>query len=233
MHRLFYMMKRSRKLISANKGETIMSNTVMTIARQYGSGGRTVGKMLAKRLDIPCYDREIISLASEESGIHPTLFQDEKKRHGSLRAFLTGGFKNASPLSPESAGFTKDDNLFRYQAKIIRQLAEESSCVIIGRCADHILADVPGVVRVFVHAPEDFCLQEAMKVNSLSVSEVQKLIAQTDEYRAHYYKYYTGQEWKNAQNYDLSLDSSRLGFDGTVEAILSYIEVRKKFDKTM
>ena len=71
MHRLFYMMKRSRKLISANKGETIMSNTVITIARQYGSGGRTVGKMLAKRLDIPCYDREIISLASEESGIHP------------------------------------------------------------------------------------------------------------------------------------------------------------------
>ena len=119
MHRLFYMMKRSRKLISANKGETIMSNTVITIARQYGSGGRTVGKMLAKRLDIPCYDREIISLASEESGIHPTLFQDEKKKHGSLRAFLTGGFKNASPLSPESAGFTKDDNLFRYQAKII------------------------------------------------------------------------------------------------------------------
>ena len=210
-----------------------MSNTVITIARQYGSGGRTVGKMLAKRLDIPCYDREIISLASEESGIHPTLFQDEKKKHGSLRAFLTGGFKNASPLSPESAGFTKDDNLFRYQAKIIRQLAEESSCVIIGRCADHILADVPGVVRVFVHAPEDFCLQEAMKVNSLSVSDVQKLIAQTDEYRAHYYKYYTGQEWKNAQNYDLSLDSSRLGFDGTVEAILAYIEVRKKFDKTM
>ena len=89
MHRHFYMMKRSRKLISANKGETIMSNTVITIARQYGSGGRTVGKMLAKRLDIPCYDREIISLASEESGIHPTLFQDEKKKHGSLRAFLT------------------------------------------------------------------------------------------------------------------------------------------------
>lgn len=107
MHRLFYMMKRSRKPISANKGETIMSNTVITIARQYGSGGRTVGKMLAKRLDIPCYDREIISLASEESGIHPTLFQDEKKKHGSLRAFLTGGFKNASPLSPESARFYK------------------------------------------------------------------------------------------------------------------------------
>ena len=210
-----------------------MSNTVITIARQYGSGGRTVGKMLAKRLDIPCYDREIISLASEESGIHPTLFQDEKKKARLSACVPYRRLQKCLPLSPESAGFTKDDNLFRYQAKIIRQLAEESSCVIIGRCADHILADVPGVVRVFVHAPENFCLQEAMKVNSLSVSDVQKLIAQTDEYRAHYYKYYTGQEWKNAQNYDLSLDSSRLGFDGTVEAILSYIEVRKKFDKTM
>lgn len=117
MHRHFYMMKRSRKLISANKGETIMSNTVITIARQYGSGGRTVGKMLAKRLDIPCYDREIISLASEESGIHPTLFQDEKKKHGSLRAFLTGGFKNASPLSPESAGFTRMTTFFAIRQK--------------------------------------------------------------------------------------------------------------------
>ncbi len=211
-----------------------MSNTVITIARQYGSGGRTVGKMLAKRLDIPCYDREIISLASEESGIHPTLFQDEKKKkHGSLRAFLTGGFKNASRFPRKAQVLQRMTTFFAIRQKIIRQLAEESSCVIIGRCADHILADVPGVVRVFVHAPENFCLQEAMKVNSLSVSDVQKLIAQTDEYRAHYYKYYTGQEWKNAQNYDLSLDSSRLGFDGTVEAILSYIEVRKKFDKTM
>lgn len=210
-----------------------MAKTVITIARQYGSGGKTVGKMLAKRLDIPCYGREIIELAAEDSGINPTLFQDEKKKHHGLRSFLSRGFKSSMPLSPESAGFTKDDNLFRYQAKIIRQLAEEGSCVIIGRCADHILADMPGVVRVFVHAPADFCLQEAMKVNSLPEAEVEKLIAQTDDYRAHYYKYYTGQEWKNARNYDLSLDSSKLGFDGTVEAILSYIEVRKRFDEGM
>ena len=107
-----------------------MSKTVITIARQYGSGGKTVGKMLAKRLGIPCYGREIIELAAEDSGIHPSLFQDEKKlRHG-LRSFLSGGFKSSTPLSPESAGFTKDDNLFRYQAKIIRQLAEEGSCVL-------------------------------------------------------------------------------------------------------
>ncbi|MDO4292429.1 MAG: cytidylate kinase-like family protein [Eubacteriales bacterium] len=206
-----------------------MSNLVITIARQYGSGGRTVGRMLAKRLNIPCYGREIIELAAEDSGINPVLFTDEKKHRG-LRALLSGGFKGSQPLSPESAGFTKDDNLFRYQAKIIRQLAQEGSCVIIGRCADHVLSDLPGIVRVFVHATPAFCLQEAMKVNSLPQNEVEKLIAQTDDYRARYYKYYTGQEWKDAQNYDLSLDSSRLGFEGTVEAILAYLEVRKKFD---
>lgn len=209
-----------------------MEKVIITIARQYGSGGRTVGKMLAQRLNIPYYDREIIELASEDSGVNPTLFQDEKKQSGLLSTLL-GGYHGDRILTPESAGFTKDDNLFNYQAKIIRRLAAEGSCVLIGRCADHVLRDMPGVVRVFVHAPADFCLQEAMKVNSMSEAEVVKLIHKTDDYRARYYKYYTGQEWKNARNYDLSLDSSRLGFEGTVEAILSYIEVRKKFDAQM
>ena len=99
-----------------------MSNTVITIARQYGSGGRTVGKMLAKRLDIPCYDREIISLASEESGIHPTLFQDEKKKHGSLRAFLTGGFK-MPPRFPRKAQVLQRMTIFF----AIRQKSSASS----------------------------------------------------------------------------------------------------------
>ena len=101
-----------------------MSNVIITIARQYGSGGKTVGKMLAKELDIPYYDREIIAMAAEESGVNPTLFQDEFKHHG-LRALLSGGYKGGRLLSPESAGFTSDDNLFNYQAKIIRSLAEE------------------------------------------------------------------------------------------------------------
>lgn len=206
-----------------------MSNIIITIARQYGSGGRTVGKMLAEQLNIPYYDREIISMAAEDSGINARLFQDEFKQY-SFKSLLQGGYRGSKLLSPESAGFTRDDNLFNYQAKIIRRLAEEGDCIIIGRCADRILADLPGVVRVFVHAPEDFCLKEAMKVNSLPEPEVKKLIAKTDEYRARYYKYYTGQEWKNALNYDLSLDSSKLGFDGTAAAIIAYVDVRKKFD---
>lgn len=206
-----------------------MEKTIITIARQYGSGGRTVGKMLAERLGIPYYDREIITLASEDSGVNATLFQDERRRVD-LRGLLKGYQGNAI-VSPESAGFTRDDNLFNYQAKIIRRLAEQGSCVIIGRCADHILRDMPELTRVFVFAPDDFCLREAMKVSSLSEREVLRLIAKTDDYRARYYKYYTGQEWKDARNYDLSLNSARLGFDGTVEAILAYLDVRKKFGK--
>ena len=201
---------------------------IITIARQYGSGGRTVGKMLAKRLEIPYYDRDIIRMASEDSGVNATLFQDEKKFHN-LRSLLSGGYHGGALLSPESPDFTRDDNLFNYQAKIIRELAQEGSCVIIGRCADNILKEEPHAVRVFVHAPASFCLQEAMKVNSLPQREVEKKIAQTDEYRAKFYHYYTGKDWNDARNYDLSLDSSRLGFDGTVEAILAYIEVRRKF----
>ena len=205
-----------------------MEKTIITIARQYGSGGRTVGKMLAERLDIPYYDREIITMASEDSGVNATLFQDEKKRID-LRALFKGGYQGDQIVSPESAGFTRDDNLFNYQAKIIRRLAEQGSCVIIGRCADHILRTVPGVTRVFVYAPDDFCLREAMKVNSLSEREVIRLIAKTDDYRARYYKYYTGKEWKDARNYDLSLNSAKLGFDGTAEAILAYCELCGKF----
>ena len=208
-----------------------MEKIIITIARQYGSGGRTVGKMLAERLQIPYYDREIISMASEDSGINAALFQDEKKVH-SLRALLTGGYHSNKLLFPESAGFTKDDNLFTYQAKIIRQLAEEGSCVLIGRCADHVLKEMPGMVRVFVHAPADFCLREAMKVNSQPENEVVKLIAETDTTELVIIS--TIPEKNGSMPWIMiSLDSSRLGFDGTVEAILAYIEVRKKSDPQM
>ncbi len=212
-----------------------MANTVITIARQYGSGGRTVGKMLAEQLGIPYYDREIIVRASEMSGINPRAFTDEKLKKSPLRALLknaggNGGYDHHNVLSPESAGFAKEDNLYAIQADIIRQLSEESDCVIIGRCADHILASKPGVVSVFVHATPAFCLQEAMKVNSMSERDVMRLIEKTDDYRGKYYKYYTGKNWYDARNYDLSLDSSKLGFDGTRDAIIEYIRGRKDCD---
>ena len=129
-------------------------------------------------------------------------------------------------LPPDSDDFLSTDNLFNYQAKVIRQLAEEESCVIIGRCADYILKDYDNVVRVFIHAPYDFCLEQAMRVNAKSESEMSKLMEKRDKYRGDYYKHYTGQSWYDARNYDLCLDSSKLGFDGCVEAIKAYMAVR-------
>lgn len=205
-----------------------MEKTIITIARQYGSGGKTIGKMLADQLHIPCYGREIISMASEDSGINEKLFADEKLKTAFFQRVFGGGYKGDIIVAPESAGFTKNDNLHNYQVKIIRQLAEQGSCVIIGRCADYILQNDPHVTRVFVHASADFCLREAMKVNSLPEAEVLRLIEKTDDYRAKFYKYYTGHEWMDARNYDLSLNSSKLGFAGTVDAILAYIEVKNK-----
>ena len=201
---------------------------IITIARQYGSGGKSVGKMLAKRLGIPCYDREIISMASEDSGINPVLFEDEKLK-SEFRAMLKGNYMGEEPLRPESAGFTKDDNLYNFQMKVIRKLAEQGPCVIIGRCADYVLRERKDLVRVFVHAPAEFCLHRAMETSSLPEDEVERVRQKTDEYRAKFYKYHTGQQWKDAHNSDLALNSAKLGGEGTVEAILAYLEVRSKY----
>lgn len=205
-----------------------MNPYIITIARQYGSGGRTVGKMLAERLGVHYYDREIIMRAAEESGVHPRVFEDEKLKRD-FWSRIRGDRSRAA--APESAGFTGDDNLFNFQAQTIRRIAQEGPCVIIGRCADYVLRDRADVARVFVFASDAFCLQQAMLVNSLPEHEVARLISKTDAYRAEFYKYHTGQEWKDARNYDLALNSEQLGFDGTVEAILAYLEVRQKFQK--
>lgn len=205
-----------------------MKPFIITIARQYGSGGKTVGKMLSERLGIPYYDRDIITMASEDSGVNAVLFSDERLKPD-LKRRLRAHFPGGDPVSPENAKFTKDDNLFRFQEKIIKQLADQGPCVLIGRCADHILRHRRDLIRVFVYAPDDFCLREAMRVNSLPEREVIRKTIEIDDYRAKYYKYYTGKVWKDARNYDLSLNSAVLGFEGTVEAILAYMEVRSRF----
>lgn len=204
-----------------------MRQFIITIARQYGSGGKTVGQMLAERLQIPCYDREIITMASEDSGVNERLFSDECLKPNFWR-YLKWQYRETVPVISETTRNIESDTLYGYQAKIIRRLAEQGPCVLIGRCADHILRDRTDVARVLVHAPADFCFQEAVKVNSLPESELRRKIAQTDEYRAKFYEYYTGQDWLDARNYDLALNSSVLGFTGTVDAILSYLDVRSR-----
>ncbi len=202
---------------------------VITIAREYGSGGRTIGEMLANKLGIHYYDKELIKLASEESGINEALFvkADEQVKSKGIFDKLTHNVYQGELISPKSDDFLSTQNLFNYQAKIIKELAEKESCVIVGRCADFVLKDYDNVLSVFIHAPHKYCMEQAaLKHGGLSTKEVEKLILKTDKQRAEYYKYYTGREWTDARNYDLCLDSSKLGFDRCVEEIISYMNVR-------
>ena len=202
-------------------------NMVITIAREYGSGGRTVGEMLSRDLGVHYYDRELMKLASDDSGINEAMFEkaDEKLKNTLLFRIARNAY-NGELIPPESDDFVSNNNLFNYQAKIIRELAKHESCVIIGRCSDYILRDYDNVLSVFIHAPVDFCLEQAAKKHSMPPRELEKYVARINKRRAEYYKYYTKRDWTNAKNYDLCLDSSKLGFERCVEEIKAYADVR-------
>lgn len=206
-----------------------MKPFIITIERQYGSGGKTVGKMLAKKLNIPFYNREIVTMASEESGINPVLFSDERLKPNFMERLKNRSKGDTAVQNDLRDRALADDALFEHQVKVIRRLADEGPCVIVGRCADYVLKGRKDVVRVFVHADDEFCLEQAMLVNSMSKSAVKKKITEVDEYHAKYYKYHTGKDWYDARNYDLSLNSGVLGFEGTMEEILKYMEARETY----
>ena len=200
---------------------------VITIARGYGSGGRTIGKMLSKELNIPFYDREILYMASDDSGINLGLFQkhDEEISKG---LFDSSTHKySGSLIPPEDSKFTSKENLFNYQAKIIKSLAEKESCIIVGRCADYILKDFPNCCNVFIYADLPYRIERIQKLYNMNADKAQSTIAKTDKKRASFYNYYTGKKWTSVENYDLCINSANLGVDGSVEMILSYLNKAK------
>lgn len=207
-------------------GGIVMDKFIVTIARGYGSGGRTIGKMLADKLGAHFYDKDLIRLASDASGINEALFgeMDEKTSSGVFKKpkVYKGGVK-----SPTESGFTSEENLFNYQAMVIKQLAAEGPCVIVGRCADYVLKDDPSAVRVFVYADEESCIKNVADVRGITDrKEAIKRIASIDKERAAYYKAHTGREWIDARNYDLCLNSGNLGFEKCVEIISDFIKIR-------
>jgi cytidylate kinase len=208
-----------------------MSNYVITIARGYGSGGRTIGKMLSEELGIHYYDRELLRLASDESGINEELFgkADEKIKESFLYKVMKKSY-SGEIITPDSDDFVSNDNLFHYQAKVIRQLAEEEdkSCIVVGRCADYILKDHKNVIRIFVHAPMEHCIDTLETMSNVPRKELQKKIENIDKHRAEYYEYYTGRKWDNAANYDLCINTSELTFQEAVNLIKEYIKLRIK-----
>lgn len=204
-----------------------MENLVITIARGYGSGGRTIGKMLAKELGIGYYDRELLRMASDESGINEQLFAkaDETVKNSLLYKIARKTYKGEL-IPPDSDDFISNDNLFNYQAKIIKELAKNESCVIVGRCADYILKDMDHVVKVFVYAPLEDCVDRLHEMYGETKKALEKKVISIDKKRSVYYNYYTGSDWNNAYNYDLCINTSKMSFEKGVTMIQSYIDLR-------
>ena len=202
-----------------------MNHVVITIARGYGSGGRVIGKMLAEALDIAFYDRNLLRLASDESGINEQLFvdADEKVKNTLLYKVAKKVYKGEL-IPPDRDDFISNENLFNYQAKIIKELAQRESCVIMGRCADYVLKDYDNVLRIYVHAPMEDCIKAVDKI--APVKNPRDYILMTDKRRGAYYHYFTGRDWQDADNYDLCLNSSHLGYEKCVEVIKAYLSIK-------
>lgn len=202
-----------------------MKNYVITIARGFGSGGKSIGLALGKRLGIPCYEDEILKMASEMSGINEALFfENNEKRNGILKRLKK--YPTTVAASPSQKNFVSNDNLFQIQAQIIRSLAENESCIIVGKCADYVLRDYDRVIRIYIDAPREACIQSIMTKMCVEREEAEKTIVKTDKYRADYYRYYTmGGEWTNPTNYDLFLNSDRVGRAKCIELIAMYAQL--------
>ena len=207
-----------------------MKKTVITIARSYGSGGRALGKLLAEQLGINCYDREILRMASEASGINEALFgqADERMKRSPLFGILKKNPYKGGVIPPENSDFVSDDNLFNYQAKVIKELAAQESCVIIGRCADYLLRDDPDVIKLYFCAPKKDCVARVMNQNGLSEKEAERRIEKIDKYRAEYYRYYTGRDWNDARNYNFCLDTTSMSYEKLVEVVTNFIQIYQK-----
>ena len=205
-----------------------MRNYVITIARGYGSGGHEIGVKLGEILGIPCYEKQILDMASEYSGINKDLFikADEKLSFGKITAALKG-MPRTTMVEPNCREFVSDENIFNIQAHIIRQLAENESCVIVGKCASYILRDMDNVVSVYVEAPRENCVASTIEKLGVSEAEANKIITKTDRTRALYYAYFcNGGNWMLPTNYDMTLNTARIGKQHCVDMIKDYVEYK-------
>ena len=187
-----------------------MKNRVVTISREFGSGGRTIGRKLAEELGIPCYDAELIQQLAQESGFSESYIRDAGE-------YAPGGY--LSLLSNRAFALTNEDVLWELQYKVITDLAEKGPCVIVGRCADYILRDTADCLKVFIHADMDFRAKRIVEVYGEREKSPEQRLRDKDKRRAAYHRFYTNMKWGHAQNYHICLDSGKLGID-TCVAIL-------------
>lgn len=198
--------------------------TLITIGRQFGSGGREVGFKLAQKLGIKCYDKEILSLAAKESGLCEQIFEthDEKPNNSFLYSLVMDTY-SMGYSSPGFIDMPINQKVFLAQFEAIKKLASEESCIIVGRCADYALEDNPNLVSVFVHAELNYRIDRIANKYSLSKDKAKDIIIKTDKSRASYYNYYTNKKWSSVNSYHLSIDSSQIGIDNAVDLINYYV----------
>ena len=188
-----------------------MKNRIITISREFGSGGRTIGRKVAEKLGIPCYDAELIQKIAQESGFDADYIREAGE-------YTPGGFLS-SALSNRSFGPTNEDYLWKIQYNVISDLAEKGSCVIVGRCADYILKDKADCLAVFIHADMAFRANRIVSVYGQREESPEERLKDKDKRRAAYHRFYTNMKWGQAKNYHLCLDRGVLGIDKCVETI--------------
>jgi cytidylate kinase len=207
--------------------EVSMERFVLAITRTCGSGATSISKMLADEYGIDLYDRNLLRLASEDSGIDEALFYNaDEAVKKTLLYRVSKNVYNGELIPPESDNFTSDINLFNYQAKVLRELAEIESYIVIGRCGDYILRDKKNMISIFLTADEETCIQHEIERLSCNRKEAKKYITKNNKFRREYYSYHTGRKWQDPANYDLCLNTGKLGYKKTVELIKNYVSLR-------
>lgn len=205
-----------------------MKNYVITIGRQFGSGGRVIGRLIADKLGIAFYDKELMLHAAAQAGLNPEFFEHSDER---VPRFINGAipFNLGMNVMTWYSGTSSisDDCLYRAQSDFIHSVAAQAPCVIVGRSADYVLRDMPGVISVFIHAPIEVCAQRILsRSDSTDLAKARRLAERTNKLRANYYNFYTDKVWGDAASYDLCVDSSKMPVDAVADMIIAYVRAR-------
>ena len=204
------------------------NNLIIAIGRQFGSGGHEIGEKLAKKLGIKFYDKELIKLIAKESGLCEKVLEsyDEKPTNSFLYSLVMDTY------SMGYSGSTYTDmpinhKVFLAQFDAIKKIADEGPCILVGRCADYALESYPNVVSVFIHADLDARIRRIARLYNLTDAKAKDTIVKADKKRASYYNYYTNKKWSDSASYELCLNSSELGIEGTAKAIEQYVQLKE------
>lgn len=212
-----------------------MKKFCITIGREYGSGGKDIGQKLAKTLNVKCYDRELLELSAQNSDFCKEIFEnhDEKPNNSFLYSVVMDSHSFGGYAAPSFFEMPLNQKIFLAQFETIKKIAQQESCVLVGRCADYALQDHPECTNVFIHADMPFKIKHLMESDSSIENEddAENIIEKQDKKRNSYYNYYTSKKWADSRSYDLTLNASDLGIDGCVQAICRYVELKENHIK--